>query len=419
MRDNSRTRKVTKPVNRRRFLAGGASVVAAGLAGCTGGDGGGGGGGSGDGGSGDGGDGGGGGDGGDGGGSEGTSVGDSGGMEYADTLRILMWPYYDLDDINDPFREEYGISIESAYFDGNSEAYNQLRTGGAEEFDIVMADSFWPQQYYQDDLIQAIDRDRLTNLGNVFPAFHPDNLDLHVGEDGAYLGPPNAWGGYGISYNPDEVPESDVSSFTSSIYNEKYSGHISTSSRQTMNIANAGMALGYNDPKGSIWETCDDSQLQNVADLLTEQKPYLITRYSDSRNLDRLYKQGDLWLFPEFSDTFRRLAAEGQPIRHKLLTEEGGLGWLEAWMMTSGVTSEAKKNAVYAFMDWRLQNQWMKVIAEQVGGAPAVDLRDQWSDEENRIYFQDRTDVFSELTQFDIPQCPEAWQEYWTQVQSA
>lgn len=416
MRDNERNRTSRTSKSRRRFLAAGSAAVAAGIGGCLGG------GGSSDGDS----EGGessggnsGGGSGSDDGGSQGATTGSTGGTEYADTLKILMWPYYDLDDINQPFREEYGISIETAYFNGNSEAYNQLRTGGAEEFDIVMADSFWPQQYFQDDLIQPVDRDRLMNLDNLFPAFHPDNLSLHVSDDGQYLGTPNAWGGYGISYNPDQVPESDVNSFMDSIYNEEYSGHISTSSRQTMNVANAGMALGYNDPKGEIWNTCSDSQLQSVADLLIEQKPYLITRYSDSRNLDRFYKQGDLWLFPEFSDTFRRLALEGETIRHNLLTEEGGLGWLEAWMMTSGVTSEPKKNAVYAFLNWRLQKQWMKLMAEQVGGAPAVDLRDQWSDQENRIYFQDRTDVFSELTQFDIPQCPEAWQDYWTQIQSA
>jgi spermidine/putrescine-binding protein len=394
MRDELPKRQITKKLNRRRVLAGSGALMA-GLSGCLGS-------GSGDGGSGN-----------------GTTVGTAGGTEYADTLKILMWPYYDLDGINEPFKEEYGISIETAYFNGNSQAYNQLRTGGAEEFDIVMADSFWPQQYYQDDLIQPLDRERLTNLGNLFPAFHPDNLSLHVNDDGGYLGTPNAWGGYGISYNPDEVPESDAKSFMSSIYNEKYSGHISTSSRQTMNIANAGMALGHNDPKGSIWSTCEDSKLQEIADLLIEQKPYLITRYSDSRNLDRFYKQGDLWLFPEFSDAFRRLAFEGETIRHNLLTEEGGLGWLEAWMMTAGVKSEAKKNAVYAFLNWRLQKQWMKLMAEEVGAAPAVDLRDLWSDKENRIYFQDRTDVFSELTQFDIPKCPKNWQEYWTKVQSA
>jgi spermidine/putrescine-binding protein len=330
-----------------------------------------------------------------------------------------MWPYYDLDTINDPFTEEYGISIETAYFDGNSEAYNQLRSGGAEEFDIVMADSFWPLQYYNDGLIQEIDPGRLPHLENAFDVFHPDNQDLHIADDGAYLGPPNAWGGYGMTYNPDEVPESDVESFMSSLYNEDYSGHISTSARQTMNIANAGMALGYNDPKGSIWEMCDDDQLEEISNLLVDQKDWVITRYNDSRNLDRLYKQGDLWLFPEFSDAYRRLASDGENIRHRLLSEEGGLGWLENWMMTSGVESEAKENAVYAFMDWRLEEQWMKAIAEEVGGAPSVDLRDEFSDRENEIYFQDRVDVFNDLTQFDIPQCPEDWQEYWSRVQSA
>ncbi|WP_251328004.1 ABC transporter substrate-binding protein [Haloplanus pelagicus] len=399
----------TNGITRRHWLAASSAAVVSGLAGCSGG------GSSGDGGSGSEGTT----SGGDGDGGGGTTVGTSGGAEFADTLRILMWPYYDTEELNQAFVDEYDVQLQTAYFDGNPEAYNQLRSGGAEEFDIVMADSLWPKQYYQDGLIQPVDRSRLSNLDNLVSAFHPDNLDLHVSEDGEYLGPPNAWGGYGISYNPNEVAEDDINSFMSSLYNEEYSGHIATSARMTMNVANTAMALGYNDPKGNIWDVCSEDQLQKIAELLTEQKDWLITRYSDSRNLDRLYNNGSLWLFPEFSDTFRRLAFQGNDIRHNLRPEEGGMGWLEAWMMTSGVESEAKKNAVYAFMDQRLTKNYMEMMARNVGGAPAADIRDRLTDREARIFFQDRTDQFSKLTQFGVPQCPSTWQEYWTQVQSA
>ena len=37
-----------------------------------------------------------------------------------------------------------------SFFDGNSEAYNKLRVGGPNEFDLVQADGFWPQLYFQE-----------------------------------------------------------------------------------------------------------------------------------------------------------------------------------------------------------------------------------------------------------------------------
>jgi spermidine/putrescine-binding protein len=377
--------------SRRRFITTASVGAAVAFAGCTGGDS----------------------------GNDGGAVtGSSGGKEYADTLNMLMWPYYDLDVLNEPLEEEFGISVQASYFDGNSEVYNQLRTGGTEEFDIVMADSFWPRQYYNEDLIQPVDQERL-NLDSVFPAFHPDNLDLHIADDGSYLGPPNAWGGYGMTYHPDKIAESDMESFMSSIFNEKYSGHMAASARPVMNIANTALALGYDDPKGNIWDVCSDNNLQEIANMLTQQKSYLITRFSDSRNLDRMYNSGSLWLFPEFSDAYRRLAFKDEPVRHRLKTEEGGLGWLEAWMITSGVESEAKKNSIYAFLNKRLEKQPMKTMAEEVGGAPAVDIRDMWSEKRARVHFQNRTDVFSELTQFNTPGCPEKWNSYWTEIQSA
>lgn len=394
MPDDHNTRKYR--VSRRKWIATGSSAIVAGLAGCSGGGGGGTDGGN--------------------GGTKTTTTNKSG-KKYADQLNVLMWPYYDLEVMNQPLRDEYGIEINAAHFNTNTEVLNKLRTGGAKEFDIIQGDSLWPRKYFKKGYIQPVDRSKLPNLKNIFPAFHPDTQKLHV-MDGKYLGPPNAWGGYGLSYNPNKVPKSDIESFMTSIYDEKYAGHIATSSRMTMNIANTALALGYNDPKGNIWDVCSDQKLQKITDLLIKQKDWLITRYSDSRNLDRFYNNGELWVFPEFSDTYRRLALEGKDIKHNLRTKEGGMGWLEAWMMTSGVKSEAKKNAVHAFMNQRLSKDYHMKLAKEVGGAPTADVRDRLSDREIEIYFQDRTQEFNKLTQFAAPKCPSKWQQFWTKVKA-
>lgn len=409
------------PTKRRKFLKSiGIASGIAGFAGCssTETDGGGGGGSS------DGGDGSS--DGSDGsGGSSDGSDGESGGTatednsrELADTLRWLGWNHYQVEDIIRPFEEKFGVTVEGAFFDANSSAYNQLKTGGTTEFDVVMADGFWPELYFNEDLVQAINYDRIRYLDKLHDTFRGDQFTL-FDVKGSKVAVPNCWGGYGVTYNTEKVDKADQSSIEKLLYNEKYSGHISTSGRQQMNIANTGVMLGYDDPKGAVWDVCEEDKLNAIRDELVKQKDYLVTRYSSTQNLERLFRSGQVWAAPEWSGVYRRLFMDGKPYDHTLLFDEGGLGWVDTWMMTAGVESEAKRNLVYEWINWRLKPENMAIEAKQVGWSPCIDIKGLVSDKLYNALFQDRTEVVTELTQFDTPKCPGKWEETWNEVQQA
>ena len=72
-------------------------------------------------------------------------------------LRALMWEAYLLPDTVTAFEDTHQVKLVPSFFDGNSEAYNKLRVGGANEFDLVQADGFWPQLYFREGLIRAVD----------------------------------------------------------------------------------------------------------------------------------------------------------------------------------------------------------------------------------------------------------------------
>jgi len=377
----------------------------AGLAGCSGTetDGGGGGGDSGS-------------DGSDG-GSDGTATEDNS-RELADTLKWLGWNHYQVEDIIKPFEEKFGVTVEGAFFDANSSAYNQLKTGGIDEFDVVMADGFWPELYFNEDLVQSVDYERLRHIDELHDTFRGDEFDL-FDVDGSKVAVPNCWGGYGVTYNTDKVDEADQTSIKSLLYNEKYSNHISTSGRQQMNIANTGVMLGYDEPQGAVWDVCEDEKLNSIRDELVSQKDYLVNRYSSTENLERLLKSGQVWAAPEWSGVYRRLFMDGEPYDHTLLFDEGGLGWVDTWMMTSGVESEAKRNLVYEWINWRLRPEMMAIEAEQVGWSPTIDIEGLVSDKLYNALFQDRTEIVTDLTQFDTPACPGKWEETWNEVQQS
>ena len=68
------------------------------------------------------------------------------------TLRLLMWQPYAIKEIVDEFEKTTGAKFAPTFFDGNSEAFNKLKVGGTKDFDMVMADGFWPRLYFRQGL---------------------------------------------------------------------------------------------------------------------------------------------------------------------------------------------------------------------------------------------------------------------------
>ena len=154
-------------------------------------------------------------------------------------LRWLGWEHYNVKSLTAEFENRHDVKVSAGFFDGNSEAWNKLRAGGTQDFDLVMADGFWPRLYAKQGLVQAVDYSKL-DLSNVFDDFVPPKFTLLRAEDSEdMIAAPNCWGGYGFTVNMDKVAAEDQES-VNLLFNEKYEGHLSTSARFEENIALAG-----------------------------------------------------------------------------------------------------------------------------------------------------------------------------------
>ena len=80
-----------------------------------------------------------------------------------------MWEAYVLPDVVSKFEEDNNVKFVATFFDGNSEAYNKLRVGGAKEFDLVQADGFWPQLYFREGLIRTVDYAKVPGAADYLP----------------------------------------------------------------------------------------------------------------------------------------------------------------------------------------------------------------------------------------------------------
>ena len=76
-------------------------------------------------------------------------------------LRWLGWEHYNVKSLTAEFENRHDVKVSAGFFDGNSEAWNKLRAGGTQDFDLVMADGFWPRLYARQGLVQPVDYSKL------------------------------------------------------------------------------------------------------------------------------------------------------------------------------------------------------------------------------------------------------------------
>jgi spermidine/putrescine transport system substrate-binding protein len=350
-------------------------------------------------------------------------------------LRWLGWEEYNVKTFTAEFeKQNKDVKVSAGFFDGNSEAYNKLRSGGTEDFDLVMADGFWPRLYAKKGLVQAVDYKQLGNLDNVFPDFLPPKYTL-LREDGGdnMIAAPNCWGGYGMTVNTGKVDDADSESLELMV-NEKYKGHLSTSARFEENMAMMGILAAHKmgtmnsprpDDKPFNPYVLTDAELEEVKRLLIMQKPLLLVRWNDNDTLERLLRAQAVWASPEWSGIYRRIhfdKLEGKTdvsLKHVLKPTEGGLGWVDTWGITSGVTSSEKLEIAHKWIDFRLSRDNMTHIATEIGWSPTVDVRDRISARDIETLFLDHTSSIKDLHQFDAPSSPEKWERVWTEVEAA
>ncbi len=349
-------------------------------------------------------------------------------------LRWLGWEHYNEKRIVSGFAKKYGVKVSSGFFDGNSEAYNKLKAGGTTDFDLVMADGFWPRLYAKKGLTQPVDYGKLSNMQYVFDDFKPPNYMLLQEEGGSnMIAAPNCWGGYGLTINTDKIAPEDADSI-SLLFNEKYARHISTSARFEENIALAGILAAYRmgtinkpRPDGKSFNpyVLTDAELEEAKKLLIKQKGLLLTRWNDEDTLERLLRSQAVWVSPEWSGIYRRIhfdRLDGKTklnMRHILKPKEGGLGWVDTWAITSGVKDSEKLELCHKWINWRLKPENMAIIATDVGWSPTVDVRKLIPQRYVETMFLNNTSAIKGLYQFDAPSSPEKWERIWSEVEAA
>ena len=238
------------------------------------------------------------------------------------TLNVYNWGEYISDeddpecglvDVNSEFEEyfnrelaeKYGYKIKVNYstYATNEDMYSKI-TNSAVAYDIVIPSDYMIQKMIENDKLQPLNFDIITNYTNISDEFK----NLPYDPDNKYS-VPYTFGMLAIIYNEKFVDEEDVANQSwELLWDEKYSGKI----------------LQFNNPRDAFatamyWKNLDinskDPEVWNQAlELLKKQKP-LLQGYVNDEIFNKM-KGESAWIAPYFAGDFLTMAAENESLKH-------------------------------------------------------------------------------------------------------
>jgi len=133
----------------------------------------------------------------------GISPKSTGGNIKGITINYLGWEGYDYEKALVPLTEPNKIVVSSTYGGSNDEIFSKLKAGGSGQYDVVSIYHGTVDSMIENNLIQPVDTDRLTNWGDIMDAFKNQPWGTSGGKR---YNVPFTHGNTPNAYNPKFVP---------------------------------------------------------------------------------------------------------------------------------------------------------------------------------------------------------------------
>ncbi|WP_144460499.1 ABC transporter substrate-binding protein [Siminovitchia fortis] len=259
-------------------------------------------------------------------------------------LNLFNWSEYMPDSVIEKFEKEYGVKVNYSVYSSNDEMLAKINAG-ASVYDIAVGTDYMVEIMRNEDLLEPINLDNITNLNNIDDQFLDKSFDPGNGYSVPYM-----WGGAFIAYNKDTV-DTEITSYKDLWEPEfKNSLVVLDDQRIMMGIANKmqGESMSSTDPK----------VIEKSKELLIDLLPNIKAFDSDSQKtmlLNGEAKAGIVWGAEAY------LAYSENPSIETVLPEEGIYLGIDCFIIPKGAPN---KRTAEAFIDFVLRPEISAEITE-------------------------------------------------------
>jgi spermidine/putrescine-binding protein len=251
-------------------------------------------------------------------------------------LNLFVWTDYIPQDMLDCFELVYDIKINRDEYSSNEEMYAKL-TGGATSYDIVQPTNNFVAPMIRNDLLQKLDKSKLTIMG----FFDPKYLNLPFDPNNEYTVPYEA-GTDAIVYNADVIKEAPTS--WADLWKDGCASKNMIMLDGAHDIIGAALlSLGYD------VNTKDQKQLDEAKAKLQELAPCIKLYDSDSPKTALIAGDADLGI-TWTGDAF--LAGQENPAIKYVYPKEGAVLWQDNYAI---LKDAPHADAAYAWLNYSMQ----------------------------------------------------------------
>ena len=233
-------------------------------------------------------------------------------------INFYNWDTYIGETTLDDFQDVSGIEVKMDLYADNDELFAKLKEGNP-GYDLIVPTNDYVERMLIADMLEEIDRSKITNFGNIDPAFQDSQFD-----PGRKFSVPYMWGTQGIGYRKSKV-SSPPDSWKVVMESDEYSGRIALLSEGVI-----GAALMY---RGYSYNSVDPAQIKEVQEMLIKQKPHIKTFAED--NGQDLLLSGEVDLTMEWNGDILQVMEEDDDISY-VVPKEGSLVWQDCLCIPKG-----------------------------------------------------------------------------------
>ena len=280
----------------------------------------------------------------------GAAIGACSGMQTfaADEMVLYTWEAMFPQEVLDAFSEQTGIKVIYSNFDTDETMLEKLAQAQGGDYDLVIADDYIIEQAIRNNLVQEIDRDIVTNFGNINPLYQGQFYD----PEDKYTVPYGA-GIPLIVYDPEMVD------FEIKGYNDLWNPELADSVAITANyrVINGITLLSM----GHSMNTEDLDVIAQAGEKLLELAPNI--RLIQDDNTQNSLLNGEASAAFLYTSQVTTVMAENPDL--KVVYPEEGLGF---GIMAGFVPSQAPNaEAAFRFLNYILEPEVSKQCMEYIG----------------------------------------------------
>ncbi|MDO4284129.1 MAG: spermidine/putrescine ABC transporter substrate-binding protein [Eubacteriales bacterium] len=280
----------------------------------------------------------------------------------AGELNLFIWTEYVPDAVIEQFEEETGIQVNVSTFSSNEDMLAKVRSEEEGAYDIVQPSDYMVQQMIANDMLEELDQEQLTNLGNIGEAYLDPSYDPGNVYSVPYLG-----GVVAIGVNTDRITD-EITGYDD-LFNPAYADTtvVLDDTRAIIGVTERSMGLSMNES--------DPDTLAEVQTKLLSWKPNIKLYDSDSPKSALI--SGDCTIGVAWSAEIA-LAMDENPAIEIVYPEEGAYKFIDNWTVPKGAKNY--DNAM-KFINYMLEAETGQAVAQEFPylnpNAAAIELMDE------------------------------------------